>query len=309
MRRLTHFLAAVCAIILIGLVAIGANLYFGIDDAYAQWGTVDLVIAYLKDHDGEWPNDWEALRPYFDRHGGRVGGWSFDEFRNRVVIDFDVDADELRRQAVSSETPTFNVIRARWTIGIAMDDGPNAMLNGYFRRQAGIFDAPRPRGGWRSPDQKELANMWYRRGAQLHFDNEGNVVAAWSTLVEDFRITDNDLADLKGHKQLVHLNLVGSAVTDAGMASVRELVALERLELSDHITDDGIEALKGHPQLAAIDLFATEVTSIGLLALRELPNLQSIRLDKAKFGEDALQQLRERHPALRIEDVMNLSVP
>ena len=61
-----------------------------VDDAYALWGAGDMVVEYMEDHDGRWPKGWDDLRPYFDAGGGRVGGWSFDEYQRHVTIRWDV---------------------------------------------------------------------------------------------------------------------------------------------------------------------------------------------------------------------------
>lgn len=133
MSRRRLVVIALPLVVALAAVGYGVNVYYGIDDAYAQWGAADMCIDYMEDHAGRWPPDWEAIRPYFDAGGSRIGGWTFDQYRNRVVIDFAVDADDLRRQSLAADRPTFNVIRARWTFGIRFDDGPNASLYRYFR--------------------------------------------------------------------------------------------------------------------------------------------------------------------------------
>lgn len=104
-----------------------------LDAAYAQWGAADMVIGYMYENDDRWPPDWEALRDSFDRGGGRMGGTSFEEFQQIVEIDFDVDVEELRRQAKASDSVPFNVIRPRSFWGSQMGDGPNAQIYRYLR--------------------------------------------------------------------------------------------------------------------------------------------------------------------------------
>ena len=62
-----------------------------VDDAYALWGAGEMVVNHMEDHEGRWPRGWDDLRPYFDAGGGRVGGWSFDEYQRHVTIRWDVD--------------------------------------------------------------------------------------------------------------------------------------------------------------------------------------------------------------------------
>jgi hypothetical protein len=145
-----------------GIVWFGWNLYFGIDDAYAQWGAADMVIHYMRDNDGKWPPDWEALRGYFDKGGGRVGGWSFAQYKSRVFIDFGADPRELRKQSLACDRVPFRVIAARWTVGVVWGDGPNAMLYDYFRREAA-------KAGLRAEPARQLRPL----GSQFRVDQNG----------------------------------------------------------------------------------------------------------------------------------------
>ena len=134
----------------VALTAVGLFLvYFvvtiprSIDDAYAQWGAAYMVIEYMEKHGGKWPNNWEDLRPIYDRTGGRIGGWSFEKYCGRVGIDFEANADELRSLSITSQAVPYNVIWAKWPFAAEMGDGPDAMLHMYFRDQAGLVP-PQP---------------------------------------------------------------------------------------------------------------------------------------------------------------------
>jgi len=107
----------------------------GIDDGYALWGAGEMVIDYLKTHDGKWPRSWDDLRPQFSVNNGRVGGWSFSQFQDRVGIDFNADPDDLRRKSSGSPHADFRVIWAKRDSGIRVGDDPNQMLCDYFRQQ------------------------------------------------------------------------------------------------------------------------------------------------------------------------------
>ena len=229
----------------IGLVWFGINLYLGMDDAYAQWGAADMVIDYMETHDGQWPPNWKAIEPAFNAGGGRVGGWSFAEYKSRVYIDFHADPASLRSLALRSDSVPFDVIHARWTWGVKFGRGPNAALYEYFRLKAGIVEAHPPRGGWPSLQAKEIANRWCRRGASVQFDDAGNVVQFWTDRTLPRSLCDADLAELKEIPHLTSLNLVGCCITDAGIAHLKDVPTIERLELSDGITDTGLEHLKG----------------------------------------------------------------
>ena len=109
------------------------NIHYGLDDAYAQCGAADMVVDYMRDHDGKWPPDWDSLKPYFDCNNGRVGGWSFERFQSHVYMDFSADAERLRQLSQESETASFDVIHATSVWGAQMDDGPIAILHWHFR--------------------------------------------------------------------------------------------------------------------------------------------------------------------------------
>lgn len=58
---LRNLLAALTFVVIIALFLEGANLYYGIDDAYAQWGAADRLIEFMEANDGRWPTGWEEL--------------------------------------------------------------------------------------------------------------------------------------------------------------------------------------------------------------------------------------------------------
>jgi hypothetical protein len=132
---LRTFLIACPLVALFGCVLfwLVAGFTIGIDDAYAEWGAAEMVIDYMEEHDGKWPRDWEALRPYFQSGGGRVGGWSFEKYKDRIRIDFNADVRSLRQQSLASDSITFNVISASHNTGVHFGEGPNCILYAYFR--------------------------------------------------------------------------------------------------------------------------------------------------------------------------------
>lgn len=308
MRYVRKTLIVIVILVPFGLVGFGLNLYFGIDDAYAQLGTTDLVIRYMKAHDGSWPPSWDALRADAEPGQGRFSRSSISHYQSRVVIDFGADADELRKRSVSSEKVTFNVIRARWTFGVAFGEGPNASLHAYFRRKAGIIEAPRPHGGWPSKRHKEIADRWYQRGFFVRFDENGEVIAIWTHGYER-RADDRDMPHLRELPHLKHLNLVVAQVTDDGLKHLKELPALEKLELSDGITDAGLAHLSGLPALASLDLFGTQMTDAGLQHLRPIRTLRKLRVDESKISQDALRDLVAAVPGLEIQKQAVLTAP
>ena len=84
-----------CLVILaIGLGVYGyISLTEKIRDSYAQWGTAEMIIAFEEEND-KMPSNWENLSQFSDRAYHSVG-LSFDEVRDRIVINFS-ELDRLR---------------------------------------------------------------------------------------------------------------------------------------------------------------------------------------------------------------------
>ncbi len=102
------------------------------------------------------------------------------------------------------------------------------------------------------------------------------------------QITDAGLHHLAGMMQLRGLNLSStiadarahlphlSSITDAGLADLRPLTGLQKLDLVDcQITDAGLHHLTGLTQLQELDLSLTDVTATGVQLLRHaLPHCE-----------------------------------
>ena len=103
------------------------------DDGRAEWDTARMVIAHLEENDGAWPQNWEALRPQYESGSG----WSFSfwQYPRRIVVDFESNTEELRKQSLASSDATFNVIYERYETYIVVDEDPNTMLWGHFQNQ------------------------------------------------------------------------------------------------------------------------------------------------------------------------------
>ena len=128
-------------------VGIFAYVVTAFDSHYAQWETGEMLIEYLEDHNDQWPREWKDLEPYYDSNHSRVSGWSFNELRRSVWIDFDADVKALQAAAVTSKQATFDVVGQRFLFINLAGDYANQMLNGYFRRRLpSPPKAPKPGG-------------------------------------------------------------------------------------------------------------------------------------------------------------------
>ncbi len=309
MRRFWTILLVFVTLMVIALIGVGLSLFLSFDesDGYAQWAAADMVIEYMETHDGRWPPNWEALRSNFESGKGwlaHVGG-TFEQFQKRIYIDFNAKPEELRRQSLASDNVQFDVIHGGWG-SVQFGEGPNAALRMYFRRKAGIVEAPCiiGSGGPASPQMKAITDDWYKRGAYVQFDEEGDVIAVWTGFSDPLThpLGDKELSDLRQFKHLKRLNVIGSRVTDAGLAYLRDMPTLEELNLSDtKITDAGLVNLSGDLGLKQLDLCGTGITDAGLRHLRTLKNLKSLRLGNTKISEEAIRRLRSQIPALEVE--------
>jgi hypothetical protein len=90
---------------------------------------------------------------------------------------------------------------------------------------------------------------------------------------------DGDLVQLKPLNGLHRLVLDGTAVTNAGLAHLKDLPALTELLLArTQVSDDGLEQLKPLKGLRVLGLDGCPIRGIGLDQLQELPQLTELRL-------------------------------
>ena len=104
-------------------------------------------------------------------------------------------------------------------------------------------------------------------------------------------------ADMVACAKLRHLRRLGifrrGAVTDAGLAHLRELTQLQRLDLrGTRLTDAGLVHLRGLSKLEWLDLHQTQVTDAGLAHLKELKQLQRLDLRGTQLTDAGLVHLQ-----------------
>ena len=97
-----------CVIVLVALV-IGAGLacYWFVAkatdrvvDEYAALQATDMLIAFMRTHQGEWPKRWEDLRDVYEVVAAQgESSCTFDKLNEIVWIDFEITPDELKEQA------------------------------------------------------------------------------------------------------------------------------------------------------------------------------------------------------------------
>jgi hypothetical protein len=91
---------------------------------------------------------------------------------------------------------------------------------------------------------------------------------------------------------LSDLRLRRSQVTDAGLAAFQPMARLRRLSVGSRTTDAGVALLTGLPALEALDLRSTQVCGEGLGHPEAFPCLTFLSLSGSKIDDDGLAQLK-----------------
>ena len=119
----------------VGAVALSIVTYWqvtrAIPDLYAQWASAEMVITFRKDMD-RMPVDWDELAPFYGSNSPHNGGLSFEQIRERIVIDFP-ELPKLELDPANGAVPeviiTASGIQSHW-------DGaePNQLVNQEVRK-------------------------------------------------------------------------------------------------------------------------------------------------------------------------------
>jgi hypothetical protein len=139
---------------------------------------------------------------------------------------------------------------------------------------------------------------WLR--ALLGEDFFHNVV--WTFLFGvDGRITDDELAHLKGFSRLRLLDIKAANITDAGLVHLQQLDGLEDLTLeSVPVTDAGLLHIGRITSLTYLNLYDTPITDAGLKHLTGLHNLKTLCVQKTNVTAQGAASLQEALPDLQI---------
>ncbi len=114
-------------------------------------------------------------------------------------------------------------------------------------------------------------------------------------------VTDATIAPLKEVASLVEVRLGTTRVTDAGLDAIAALPHLEVLGLElTGVTDAGVAKLKGLSNLASLNLYGTTVTDTALDSLCGLKHLRNLYLWQTKVTPDGVKKLQEALPGLDI---------
>jgi Leucine-rich repeat (LRR) protein len=149
-----------------------------------------------------------------------------------------------------------------------------------------------------SPDDPVTLAALEQRGVALTTSQAGVVTAADGTTAQP-PLTDEDLPLFTKLPALVELNLAEAAITDAGLAALKDLPRLKVLGLRrcNQITDAGLAHLEHVPNLERLFLLFTFIGNGGMEHVAKLKKLKVLDLRGSKVSDEGLEKLRE-HPAL-----------
>lgn len=108
------------------------------------------------------------------------------------------------------------------------------------------------------------------------------------------RITDEGLLHFRPAREIQDLNLFyAEQITDQGMTAIKEWKNLRHLNVRGTRISDRTLAIVGLiPQLESLDIAYTQITDNGLDALVPLTVLKELHLGRSKLGKGALEVLR-----------------
>jgi hypothetical protein len=176
-------------------------------------------------------------------------------------------------------------LRARWheelatavralggNAGVMHSEGPDPVRWLFFPSTAGDADVARMSRlpGAAYIGAVYLGNTRVTDSCMPHLARFRNLRALW---LNRTAVTGSGLGQLR-RLQLDELYLGRTAIRDRDLARLRQLAALESLELrSTRVTDAGLTHLRALPRLRSVDLRDTAVTDRGVVRLRGMPDL------------------------------------
>lgn len=114
-------------------------------------------------------------------------------------------------------------------------------------------------------------------------------------------ITDAQIAPIKDLPSLVELRLGNTRVTDESLALLDSLPNLQVLSLElTSVTDAGVAHVKNLPNLTYLNLYGTAVTDAIFEHLRDKKHLRSLYLWQTKVTAEAVKKMQEALPGLDI---------
>jgi hypothetical protein len=218
--------------------------------------------------------------------------------------------DEAER-AMAAVNSAWNVLRDAQ----ARRDYDQSLIDAAERAQPTVRGKRKARGTRSTPPQEILASgftYWMGGlGSKVNGAGERRISLAvdgatsfsalktlapdrlWSLHAERSKIDDDELVNLQGMTDLLHLDLSRTPVTDAGLLHLQGLDRLEVLQLWDtSITDAGLALIARLPNIVQLGIGNTRITDAGVPHLRALERLRVLQLYGTGVTGKGLMQLR-----------------
>ena len=181
----------------------------------------------------------------------------------------------------------------------ALADLPNLEtldLQGTIVTDAGLGELER------SANLKTLQLGEGQRVTDIGLESVARVTTLRSLTLRYAEITDFGLSRLAGLENLEKLDLSNTDTDDAGLEAVCQIRTLTELTMRyTSISDDGVRFLPGLEQLQYLDLSNTEITNQSIPHFSQISNLNTLLLDNTEITIEALNELYDKHPNLRVE--------
>jgi hypothetical protein len=133
------------------------------------------------------------------------------------------------------------------------------------------------------------------------FRAEADKIGVRSLALSGQPITDEELRHLSALKELRHLRLDRTRITDAGLVHLVRLEGLESLDLAHtQVTDEGLKTLARMPSLTTLGFDGTRIGDAGLTHLAPLRRLEVIYLAKTSATQQGIATFESASPERRV---------
>ncbi len=171
---------------------------------------------------------------------------------------------------------------------------PKNISVGEFRRLVQGGPAPLPQDP-ESLSQQALVNKYKKLGARIEMfaaRDGGTNVAVY---LEGKDISDADLKDLVGFKNLTLLSLNGTNVTDTGIKNIAAIPALTVLSINfcPQVTSAGLKEISGLKNLTSLSVSFSKLDDAGLKEIGKLTTLKSLDIEKSQVTDAGLAELAD----------------
>ena len=161
---------------------------------------------------------------------------------------------------LSEEIPKYDTVEKVWWKGPVTDEDVTKLVTLYKKLTAlyiGVSDRP--------------LTVTDEQFARLGGIKTLTTLAIWG------RVTDAQLAQVAGLRNLQQFSLRSSDVTDEGLRQPAALPTLKSVTIGfNRMTDDDLRQLSALPNLKSLTIANTRITDTGLQQLTALPHLESL---------------------------------